>query len=268
MLTLCVKEGELEPTVRIAMSLDPYLKNGRLCWTLTSNGYKYLTWNFVLHWRKAIKHPLLVICADRSSYSFLQREGISCVLAVDLLPDFGTSIVPFGTRNFSLLNRLKLYYLAEFARLPEIKECCYLDGDVIVYADFLDAVFSNLDEGAIAFQCDEQKTTCLGSRQCTNACTGVILFKHGINHRVFVINDDQKWLKQPEDQVWVNMRLRELDIEWIVLSREGFPNGARLTITKRDDNLRAMAYLLHYNYRVGDIKKTDMKRYGDWLLPY
>ncbi len=87
-------------------------------------------------------------------------------------------------------------------------------------------------------------------------------------YSIFTIHNEQEWLQQPEDQVWVNKRLLELNIDWVVLSREGFPNGARLNLTKRDDNLRAMAYLLHYNYRVGDIKKADMKRYGDWLLPY
>ena len=250
------------------MSLDGYIKNGRLCWTLTSNGYKYLTWNFVLHWRKAIKHPMLVICADRASYSFLQREGISCVLAGEVLPDYGTSIVPFGSRNFSTLNRMKLYYLAEFARRPEIQECCYLDGDVIVYADFLDGVFGGMGDTKLALQCDEQRATCNGTGQCPNGCTGVVLFKHGLDPAVFIIHNEAEWQIQPEDQVWVNKQLVRLSIPWVVLSREGFPNGARAAITKRNPELSGLAYLLHYNYRVGDIKKADMKRYGDWLLPY
>ena len=252
------------------MSLDSYIKNGRLCWTLTSNGYKYLTWNFVLHWRKATKHPMLVICADRASYSFLQREGISCVLAGDVLPDYGPTVVPFGSRNFSTLNRMKLYYLAEFARRPEIQECCYLDGDVIVYADFLDGVFGGLEFGQLALQCDEQKPYC--SKQeganCPNGCTGVILFKHGLDPSVFTITNESEWQKQPEDQVWVNTQIQKLGIQWVVLSREGFPNGARAAMTKKSPELSGLAYVLHYNYRVGDIKKTDMKRYGDWLLPY
>jgi len=251
-----------------SMSLDPYLKHGRLCWTLTSNGYKYLTWNFILHWRKSIQHPLLIICADKASHNFLQREGISCVLANDLLPDFGTSIVPFGSRNFSLLNRMKLYYLEQFAVMPEIKECCYLDSDVIVYSNFLDDVFNNMLEGEIAFQCDEQKATCGGRYECSNACTGVILFKHGINALIFSIDSEREWSVKPEDQVWVNKKLVEYGVDWQVLSREGFPNGARLTMTKLNPQLRELAYLLHYNYRVGDVKKADMKRHGDWLLPY
>jgi hypothetical protein len=252
------------------MSLDSYIKNGRLCWTMTSNGYKYLTWNFVLHWRKASKHPMLVICADRTSYNFLQRESIPCVLAAELLPDYGTSVVPFGSRNFSTLNRMKLYYLAEFARRPEIRECCYLDGDVIVYADFLDGVFGGMADQLLALQCDEQKATCGGkdNEKCPNGCTGVVLFKHGIDPAVFTIHDEAEWQLQPEDQVWVNKQLVRLGIHWIVLSREGFPNGARAAMTKRMPELGAMAYLLHYNYRVGDVKKIDMKRYGDWLLPY
>ena len=250
------------------MSIDPYLKKGRLCWTLTSNGYKYLTWNFVLHWRKAIKHPLLVICADKASFTFLQREGISCVLAAELVPDYGPTVVPFGTRNFSTLNRMKLFYLAEFAKMPEVEECCYLDGDVVVYADFLDAVFQGLTKGQLALQCDEQNASCNGSGQCPNGCTGVVLFKHGIDPSLFIITNEEEWQKKPEDQVWVNTQLEKYQIPWIVLSRQGFPNGARAAMTKNNKELSAMAYLLHYNYRVGDVKKIDMKRYGDWLLPY
>ena len=62
------------------MNYTPYIREGLLCWTLTSNGYKYLTWNFVKHWTRVSTIPLLIVCADKPSFLFLRREGISCIL--------------------------------------------------------------------------------------------------------------------------------------------------------------------------------------------
>ena len=132
------------------MDLSKYLVNGRLCWTLTSNGYKFLTWNFAIHWQEVMKVPLLIICSDRDAHAFFQREGVRSVLAERVLQNysgtnFGPQIVPFGSRQFSQLNRLKLRLLAEFSQRPEIQECIYLDGDIIVYKNFLEDIQLRLE---------------------------------------------------------------------------------------------------------------------------
>lgn len=255
------------------MDLSKYLVNGRLCWTLTSNGYKFLTWNFALHWQEVMKVPLLIICADRDAYTFFQREGVRSVLAEKVLEhysgtNYGPQIVPFGSRQFSQLNRLKLRLLAEFAQRPEIQECVYLDGDIIVYKNFLEDIQQYYGDTYLLLQCDEQDKECSGPRECPNGCTGFVCFKHGIPPAVFKINDEAQWQRKPEDQVWVNYQLVSLGVQWVALPREKYPNGARVVLTHTNPDLKEKAFLLHYNYRVGNAKVYDIKRFRDWRLPY
>lgn len=253
------------------MRITPFLKDGCLCWTLTSNGYKYMTWNFALHWQKACPGvPLLVVCADKPSQQFLSREGVRCVLWDNALADYGPQIVPFGSRQFSTLNRLKLTLLDTFAKDEAILKCLYFDGDIAVYKNVAEDLKARLEEKPLWMQCDEQVQTCTASDQqrCPNTCTGVIAFKHGADGGIFKITDQAIWSQKPEDQVWVNYAATQLGVPVAVLPREQYPNGARLSLTKKDPELTEKVFLLHYNYRVGDSKKADMKRFGDWLLPY
>jgi len=253
------------------MNYAPFIKSDFLAWTLTSNGYKYLTWNMALHWRKAVPGvPLLVVCADKASYYFLNREGVRCVL-LDAVTDYGTQIVPFGSRQFSRLNRVKLQMLKLFAEDPSIHQCLYLDGDIIVYKNIVTDIKERLSEASLLMQCDEKQHECTSnttSLQCPNFCTGLIAWNHGIDTRLFIVNDETVWAKSPEDQVWVNTMIQALQISVTPLSRNLYPNGARASLTKNTPELSEKAICLHYNYRVGDSKKADMKRYGDWLLPY
>jgi hypothetical protein len=254
------------------MNVSKYIKNGILAWTLTSNGYKYLTWNFVLHWRRAVPgQPMLVVCADKASYQFLNREGISCVMAQNILPDYGPQVVPFGSRQFSILNKMKLNLLDTFAQDAAIQHCIYLDGDIVVYKNIVEYLLQGFSEGrTFQVQCDEQKHECSKAENvfCPNFCTGIIAFSHGADVGCFKITDAVRWSDKPEDQVWVNASTMLLGVSISILPRDLFPNGARASLTMGDPVLKEKAMLLHYNYRVGDSKKSDMKRFGDWLLPY
>lgn len=256
------------------MKFHPYLKDGTLCWTLTSNGYKYLTWNFVLHWRKAMPgQPICVICADKPSYNFMRQNGIGCVLASRLVADYGTEIVPFGTQNFSNLNRLKLDLLTTFAADPIVQTNMYIDGDIIVYGDLVSDLRTRLRDlsgASLWMPCDEQSTECSGTTctPCTFLCTGLVAFRHGLDPALFRIHDLYKWAAIREDQIWVNRRMQELGTPYATLPRELYPNGVRVQKTHSDPTLKAAALCLHYNWRVGPAKRIDMKRYGDWLLPY
>lgn len=116
-------------------------------------------------------------------------------------------------------------------------------------------------------QCDEQCIECTGS-PCPNVCSGLIAWCHGADQGCFKLDNEKVWLEKPEDQVWVNYKLRELGIQVSVLPRDLYPNGARCTKTKTTPELKDKAICLHYNWRVGGSKKADMKRFGDWLLPY
>jgi hypothetical protein len=250
------------------MKYGPYIKDGFFAWTLTSNGYKYLTWNMYLQWKKFCSPtPLCIICADKPSYSFFQREGIPCILFDDSISDFGPQIAPFGSRNFARLNRLKLRLLNLFGQDETIESCMYLDGDIAIYKNIVEDLKERLNTSPLWMPCDEQSFEC-SNQTCPNVCTGLIAWKHGADKGIFKITDEALWSSKPEDQVWVNNAMKTIGLIPAVLPRDLYPNGARLTKTHVTPEIKEKAICLHYNYRVGDSKKADMKRFGDWHLPY
>jgi len=236
-------------------------------WTLTSNGYKYYTLNLLKSLQKArVPWTLTIICADKASYNFFKREGYTCSLwnggaALDAM-----RMSLFGSRDFQKLNRIKLDILDSYWRNPEIKQCVYLDGDIVVYKDFL----QDLSGHDLAFQCDEYNPEVICNMRCPNVCTGMIAWRQSDLQNKWpdffkVAPKDPSWIEKPEDQIWVNRQLRQTGIPYISLPRDLFPNGVFVRWLRTD---KRGARLLHYNYRVGEVKKGDMMRNGDWLIPY
>lgn len=251
-------------------SIQPYIKDGTFVFTLTSNGYKYFTLNLLEHLKKAgVPWKLCVVCADKAAYQFFRGQTISVIQAVTLFPDTGPNISPFGTMNFQRLNRLKLDLLATFTSYPEIRHGIYMDGDIAVYNDFVPDILERLELGpALHIQCDEgHRESCSSeSSTCTNACTGFIAWSHGLSPSLFQVNKYLSlWRAQPEDQVFVNARIRDEGVAFQTLPRDLYPNGQFARLYSPDSPLKSVAKILHYNYLVGLDKQRRMKINGDWL---
>lgn len=247
------------------MNIDKFIYSDTLIWTLTSNGYKFMTHNLILNLRKiGVPWKLCVVCSDTPSYMYMKREGIACIKSPNQLSDYGPDIVRFESKNFQKLNILKLQLLELFSK-EQINYCIYMDGDIAVYKDFLPDIINRLNTEPLLFQCDEQKrdTSCESS-SCPWACTGFIAWKKGIDSNVFKINDSDVWNKQPEDQAWVNYALKKYNIPYTTLPRDKYPNGTFVNLIGPQKEKEA--FILHYNYRVGQQKRGDMKRFGDWYL--
>jgi hypothetical protein len=256
-------------------SIDPFLVDGAFVFTLSSNGYKFLTLNLVMHLR-ALKVPwkLCIICADAPSFTFFRNEGIPCLRTTSALPDFGTEVSPIGSRNFQTLNSKKLELLAGFSANPAIRYGIYMDGDIVPYSDFLPDILQRLQApGApsLYLQCDEQtRVGCTGTPSCPNGCTGFLAWSHGIDSRIFSVGGKalKVWSAHPEDQVFVNTTMKTLGIPVITLPRDLYPNGAFASLFGEGSLRKRDAFLLHYNYIVGAAKQRKIKNNGDWLLPY
>lgn len=247
------------------MNIDRFIieDSKTLVWTLTSHGYQFLTHNLYKMVSKCAKWRLCIICADDASYQYMRREGIPAIKSTIQLPDFGLQISPFGSGNFQRLNLLKLRILDSLAKDGRIKSCIYMDGDIAVYRDFVPDILESLEKDKLLFQCDEQKRSIVcGEYNCPTPCTGFIAWSHGSDGGIFEMNDREEWLKKPEDQVWVGKRLRAVGLQYKALDRNLYPNGTFVS----QEGIREGAYILHYNYRVGNVKIADMKRFGDWFL--
>ena len=256
------------------MNITPFLTDddGALVFTLTSNGYKFMTLNLVRHLQaRKVPWKLCVVCADASSYRFLSGEGVPCVKLAALLPDSAPVIAPFGTKDFQTLNKKKLECLSSFASNPAVKYGVYLDGDIAVYKNFLPDLLNRLDAGNLYLQCDEKtRVDCTGT-PCPNACSGFIAWKYGVNTAIFSLSgpEAQKvWKDQPEDQIFINRMMHQHGVEFSTLPRDLYPNGSFASLFAPESPKKDVAYILHYNYLVGQSKQQKMKQNGDWLLPY
>jgi hypothetical protein len=195
----------------------------------------------------------------------MKREGIPCIKSPNQLADYGMDIVRFESKNFQKLNILKLQLLEILSKDEKLDSCIYMDGDIAVYKDFLPDILKRLEEIPLLFQCDEHKRDVIcESSSCPIVCSGFIAWKKGVDSRIFKINDSDVWNKQPEDQAWVNYALKKYGIFYKTLSRNLYPNGTFVNLIGPQKEKEA--FILHYNYRVGNQKKLDMKRFGDWCL--
>ena len=257
----------------LADPITPFLSpEGAFVFTLTNNGYKYLTYNLFTHLRE-IKVPwkLAVICADNGSFRFFRSMGVPCLRFQTPLPEFGPDVSPFGTKHFQTLNLKKLELLGNFSTNPAIRHGVYLDGDIAVYSDFLPDIVSRLSAPPapnLYLQCDEQtRVDCTGTPGCPNGCTGFIAWSYGVDPRIFTV-DMAIWKEKPEDQVYVNTMMKKLGIPVTTLPRNLYPNGSFASLFNVGSLRKRDAHILHYNYLVGAAKRKKMMNNGDWLLQY
>jgi hypothetical protein len=244
------------------MDITKFLQNETLVWTLTTNGYKFYTLNLV-RCLQALKVPwtLCIVCADRQCYRYFIGEGIPAILYKEAQRDSLPSMILFGSKAFQEINLVKLDILNTFAKNPMIERCVYLDGDIFVGADFLPDLLPRLEETPLLFQCDEyEKEAC--KSPCTNMCTGIIAWKHGHDGGIFKMDKKAEWVTAPEDQRWVNNKVREFTVPCATLPRNLYPNG------RLSDQPPSEFLILHYNWLVGPSKQMRMRKNKHWLLPY
>ena len=249
------------------MNPDPFLYKDTLVWTMTTNGYKYLTLNLIRTIQQA-KCPwkLLVVAADRESFTFFRNEGLPVLLYSKAQRTQETAISRWGSPQFQRYNLIKLEIAQLFAQNAAVKRCVYMDGDITLFTDFLPDLTTRLDTEpeVLLFQCDQKETGPCTATGCTNCCTGLIAWAHGHDQGVFDTSNPQAWGEIRDDQVWVNKQLQAKKVPYKTLPREFYPNGAYINTIQDHPG----AFLLHYNHRVANFKILEMKRLKKWIIPY
>jgi hypothetical protein len=249
------------------MNVNPYIRNGTLVWTMTTNGYKFITLNLIRSLEQ-IKVPwrLLVVACDKDSYTFFRNEGLPVVQYPNAQRTNETSISRWGSPSFQRYNFMKLFIANEFAKNEAIQQCIYIDGDIVVFRDFVPDIVERLEAQPeqVLFQCDEKAPGQCNDTGCLACCTGFIAWKHGADKGVFSVGDRNRWNEHADDQFWVNRFLREEKLSYRTLPRELYPNGAYI------DTFPSLKepFLLHFNHRVGNAKIVEIKKLKLWFIPY
>lgn len=254
------------------MNLDSFIKDKTLLFTVTSDGYKYFSWNLWLHLKKVSPVPLCILCLDKESYSFFNRMAM--IPSKLYIPETNSfehkSPAVFGSASFKRLNQMKLKALQELSQRTDIEKLIYLDSDIAVFDNFFPALDLCFQQHPLWFQCDEARDddfTCSDPNSCPNGCSGVIAMlltdemKENYN-KMYSIDD--KWKTAVGDQDYINEKMKANGISFKTLSREQFPNGRLLS---KDKFKERNPLLLHFNYTTGTQKKGFMQKKNCWLLP-
>jgi hypothetical protein len=251
------------------MNYTSYIKDNFLIWTMTTNGYKYITYNLYESLKKAnVPWKLMIICVDRESQKFLQGMNVHCIYK-----NPNTSVLAalhpsqFGSDTFMKFNKIKLDLMEEI-RLgvpQEVKYITYMDGDIIVFRDFMPYIKEQFasTNSVILFQNDDLYGA-VNTR--ANGCTGFFTLKQqSLEKSPFLVDNIASWRELREDQVWVNKKIVEYEVPFDYFNRDLFPNGTYLTERRWD---KSEPYILHYNHLVGLTKISYMKRNRHWYIIY
>lgn len=250
--------------------------------TVTTNGYKFLTWNLWLHFQRiGVPWKFMILCLDKESHKFFsQIANIPSFLLPDtklqVLGD-ATKIAAHGSGDFNRITKLKLAAFTYLLQKQTIERLFYLDSDIVPFQDpvpYLERTLTS--DYPLWFQCDEHNVDFKCSRAnngCGNCCTGVIGFYLGTPElrqeflSMVACNEDLwKQCKENNDQEYIQKKLAEMNIPYSTFPRDLFPNGSYL----RDDRWKTLSepYLLHFNFLVGSSKQRVIKSKGFWLVPY
>jgi hypothetical protein len=237
--------------------------------TVTSDGYKYFTWNL---WKnlQAIGVPwkLTILCLDRESLDFFNRIALVPAKPYFMDGPRGEYKTPslFGSSHFKRLNRMKLKALEEYSQKEELDTLIYIDSDIYVFQDIVPLLQKELESQPLLFQCDEKvegRFDCSEPGHCPNPCTGVIAMRLSDRETLKKLYslESETWKKSLTDQDYIAGKLLAFSIPYGTLDRPTFPNGIFLA-----GNRYTGSALLHFNYILGIDKKRMMKNKGCWLL--
>ena len=239
--------------------------------TVTSDGYKYFTWNL---WKNiqtlGVPWKLTILCLDRESLDFFNRIALVPAKPYFMDGPRGEYKTPslFGSSHFKRLNRMKLKALEEYSQKQELETLIYIDSDIALFQDIVPLLQKELDTQPLLFQCDEKvegRFDCSDASKCPNPCTGVIAMKlsdREMLKKLFSL-ESETWKTSLTDQDYIAGRLLSLSIPYGTLDRATFPNGIFLAGNRYETGTLA---LLHFNYILGMDKKRIMKNKGCWLL--
>jgi hypothetical protein len=256
------------------LKIDSFVTEKTLVFTVTSDGYKYYTWN-LYKMLQMLKLPwkLCILCLDRESNDFFTRIA-QIPSRVYLMPGdrvIHKEPVRFGTTPFKRMNRMKLKALQELSQRPELEKLLFIDSDIAVFKDFVPYFNDALQKNPLLFQCDENikgSFECSNTFQCTNPCTGVIGMLLNSETRpklkeLYKIVSEQ-WGAALTDQDYITNRLLSMGLSYATLPRIEFPNGIFLANNKYKEG---NPFLVHFNYIVGKTKQRFMIEKECWVLP-
>jgi hypothetical protein len=227
--------------------------------TLTNNGYLEYTRNLIESLRRiGIDEnceefhlvPLKVYCIGQESYDNLDYKNKELI---EGLPKETEEFQKFreGDWNKVVVQKFNIIH----RELMKGEDVLFTDGDIVWLNNrFQRDIQNRIDDYDILFQNDKQD-----DNDNSELCSGIIFAK---------CNQKNLNLFNPEnidmdnfkcDQIHFNKIKGNLSYDKLPLKK--YPNG-RFYYTMKPER----PYCIHFNYVVGEMKKTFMKQYDYWLI--
>jgi hypothetical protein len=245
--------------------------------TIANEGYIPFMENLRESIRRAgITWQLTVLCMDKQTAIYCSQKGIPHIQCPTTVQQEFVNWKDHAKETVNKVLIQKLDCLVHFmSQNPKVKKFVYIDGDIVVFKDFVPYVESYSEKYDLVFQCDEWNTIpdCnhrYPGKVCGYACTGFMHIQNNIRVRTLLnyhLHMPEKFLETIHDQEYINAMLKHpslsgkyRDIKWTTFPRDTIPNGSFR------DSFKSSAYLLHYNFLIGSAKKEEMIKRGHWFI--
>jgi len=243
--------------------------------TLINHGYVDYTKNFVQSMVAAnVGFTLKVYCIDQASMDAL--AGFSplceCHAAADFLKDkrLPSEMKEWLALDYKRITMSKLDAIVHALKTHPGQPVGYIDTDIVLFSDPSPLVLKEMEahkDVHVFAQCDERGSVCSNRRQCTNFCTGVVVFRNMPDLYDLFQYTRRDVVSQTGDQEFLNSQFQQRGVTVWTLDRAVFPNGCFLPQLKDAKvDVPSSACLLHFNWMVGHQKKASMQRQGLWRL--
>lgn len=260
--------------VEIILSLNKH----NIVWiTLINKGYINFTKNFIkCIERSNIDFKFILFCIDDESFDTFNTIDY-CACCVCMKADFleqrlSSEFHVFGELNYKRIVFAKLdaiLYTLKNTHSLGVEWVGFIDTDIVLFANpshvMLQAIHENPDV-SIFCSCDEATLYCTNKRNCTNICSGIIVFKNQPNIYDFFqycTNDINNFMS---DQHFLLQKVQDSPVTIQTIEKTIFANGCHPGLKDGPIQLPEHMCALHFNYMVGLEKVHYMKLQNMWYV--
>jgi hypothetical protein len=217
--------------------------------------------------------PLIVYCLDKGSMNAFQGiPNVQCISASPFMrSQMNTELTSWNTIDYKRIVFSKLDAIKYTMELPQYKDALigYIDTDIILFKNPTDIILKEFEENPEALvvsQCDEDTLQCTNFSQCTNICSGVIVFRQSPIIRSLLEYAEWDIVENLTDQHYLSNKMKQ--INYRTIDKNIFVNGSYPGVKDYTKPLvpSKEAILLHYNYMIASFKELFMKKNGMWYV--
>tara|TARA_B100000282_G_C31656051_1_gene455329 strand:+ start:86 stop:775 length:690 start_codon:yes stop_codon:yes gene_type:complete len=223
--------------------------------TFTNEGYIDYTYNLLQSIKEnKIDLNLKIYTLDKPSHNFFSERHDNVVLFEK--NDFPETLLKQSDKNFGNLMIVKFNLI--YLELLKNDNVLYLDGDIVIKKNITEYLDTYSNESEIIFQNDLRPS----KPDLINVCAGFMYITSNENTKKF-FKPEKKLIRKfnrykTHDQTYINKNKNKFTYSMLPL--DDFPNGAHYY--QHYENLDP--YLIHFNYVIGEKKRSLMIKHGEW----